>query len=460
MVPWLLRQLDVLMEDKKFPAPDPNGNAYKAMQEWKEGTTMALHYLSNGRQRLLRAIIAVTKDIVEQYPKHCPDTSDESGKSSLVRVHERTNDPYSRYMRWSGDDILQPDNVDLKTSTGVQFHSTRLLQLPREMAEYHLPRIVNACKEQKTYQMGVSSSPSDIMRLVQRPAQQQFPYPEAHRDHHQLPANVSVSAPDGELKIPEDMDMSLDILDTVPEARTIIIAFARPGATSSYEHYKLSRTDGGPKKILSAAENERDTSKHSSPVVLAAHLKIGEGTCGYVYMAQHGLHRIAAKVSMPEQDERESLVNEYETYMRLRRAGLEGKVAPRCFGLFEGETMTVLLTAYSGSAVKDFDQLSIEDRLSVFRAAKAIEDIGIRQGSFSSRNVVCDDKNVFRVIDFHRGTWEKGRKPTLKDLYTIYFYTEAVKPSWCDVLELEWRHVVPLPETDDSDLSEESATGN
>jgi len=83
---------------------------------------------------------------------------------------------------------------------------------------------------------------------------------------------------------------------------------------------------------------------------------------------------------------------------------------PLCFGLYKCEEMTLLLTAYSGHAVKSFDPLSIEDRLRIFRAAKAIEDAGINQGSFSPRNVVCDENHVYRIIDFHRGTFEAGRR--------------------------------------------------
>lgn len=197
-----------------------------------------------------------------------------------------------------------------------------------------------------------------------------------------------------------------------------------------------------------------DTISRRKPV-LAAVCQIGEGTCGTAYLAQYGYHRVAAKVSPSTDTEGDSLVQEYQTYDHLRRLGLEGKLTPRCLGLYKCEEMTLLLTAYSGYALEDFKLLSIEDRLSIFRAAYTLEDAGINQGSFSPRNVVCDDNHVYRIIDFHRGTYEAGRKADLKQMQGDYFHLEE-DGEWGEELELGWRHIVPLPDTDDSDLIEEN----
>ncbi|KZT60188.1 hypothetical protein CALCODRAFT_507023 [Calocera cornea HHB12733] len=217
-----------------------------------------------------------------------------------------------------------------------------------------------------------------------------------------------------------------------------------------HERYVLSRHKDG---VAVKRPDSLDNVTLASLPLLVITEKIGSGTCGTVYLATaRGKQQIAVKIAMVAAGNTHCLAEELAAYECVRRVGLEGKATPRCFGLFSSKDMAVLLTAYSGQALASFE-LPIEDKLSIFRTVKSLEDAGIEQGSFYPRNVVRDDNGVFRIIDFHRGTYEKGRTIDASEMRGIHWQLEHRGNVYSHLI-LDWMHVIPLPETDDSALQE------
>ncbi|KZT60196.1 hypothetical protein CALCODRAFT_507029 [Calocera cornea HHB12733] len=446
MVPWLSKQLADLLKD--CPAPGVADLTQEKLREWKD-VARRVSYAENGVEKLQGVIEVVTKDILEQRPnlptEVAPSTVDiTQGKTrSAPQVLSGGPNWHHRLLHGEGYDWgIRMEDQEGKTSI-----VTRIFAMSQERAQYYLPQLARLSREHTWFDMDATRSRHDIVHLVQLisclngfkgygPA----PYPKSPwEDKIPVPRPALVSVPALTIPHEEWLSTSLDILMKSPTVKwsisiprirlimgQILLAFLPRSSSSAQEHYTLCRTEDGKDGVFPFEKiDDAVACQSSSRPILSAFSVIGQGTCGWVYLAEYGHHRFAAKVSPTSQGQEHCLVQEYETYMHMRRFGLEGKVVPRCFGLYKGDQMTVLLTSYSGYALKNFDDLCIEDRLSIFRAAKALEDAGINQGSFSPRNVVCDDNNIYRIIDFHRGTYVPGRKADFKQMRLRgYFHLE------------------------------------
>ncbi|KAJ3515655.1 hypothetical protein NLJ89_g1625 [Agrocybe chaxingu] len=116
-------------------------------------------------------------------------------------------------------------------------------------------------------------------------------------------------------------------------------------------------------------------------------------------------------------DEQEKLWHEYKVYQHMWQ-NKEMKGIVRVFGLFQdAETGTLALMMEHGGISATMREaahtgqisvlhLTTEERDSLVSALTSIHDAGVVHGDFRTDNIVIDNSNQFRIIDFDRAIFE------------------------------------------------------
>ncbi|KAJ6574689.1 kinase-like domain-containing protein [Mycena capillaripes] len=120
---------------------------------------------------------------------------------------------------------------------------------------------------------------------------------------------------------------------------------------------------------------------------------------GAVYRGMLGLLPLIIKAIPPGCPGEDELNQEAIVYERL--AALQGSVLPRLLGSYKGDNgWSVLVMEDCGSAVKDIDELSLEQCETLRQHAHTIHANGVTHRDLSLRNLVVSSRGDVRIIDF------------------------------------------------------------
>jgi len=114
--------------------------------------------------------------------------------------------------------------------------------------------------------------------------------------------------------------------------------------------------------------------------------------------------KIVEMLCPSDAQKRQRLRNEFEMYLRLDQAyqskQLQGRIAPRCYGAFEGRYMDVLILDLCDSILNSWDDLSVSERFDVYKLVQDLHSTGIVHNDLQPRNIVRTHGGRFLLIDF------------------------------------------------------------
>ncbi|KIL54824.1 hypothetical protein M378DRAFT_174006 [Amanita muscaria Koide BX008] len=103
-------------------------------------------------------------------------------------------------------------------------------------------------------------------------------------------------------------------------------------------------------------------------------------------------------------DSRQRLHNEFDVYLTLDNAYQSGqlhdRIAPRCYGAFKGNRVTVVILDLCDSILSEWGELSAPERSQVYKLVQDLHRIGIRHGDLEPRNIGRVRGGGFCLIDF------------------------------------------------------------
>jgi len=88
---------------------------------------------------------------------------------------------------------------------------------------------------------------------------------------------------------------------------------------------------------------------------------------------------------------------------------LQNRIAPRCYGAFEGKYVDILILDLHNTILDSWDHLKLQERLEIFKLVYDLHSIGIAHGDLEPRNVVRTDDGKFLLIDFTQ-SWKHRKK--------------------------------------------------
>ena len=124
--------------------------------------------------------------------------------------------------------------------------------------------------------------------------------------------------------------------------------------------------------LNSAHDASEGTFSNYQNLRLLLHRYLGHGSTGAVYGAtldsdgvsedeialSHVIKAVAKDNSQKNGKKTERLRNEFEIYRKLETSGHICANIPRCYGLYESGSITVLLLEYAGEQLKSWDEVS------------------------------------------------------------------------------------------------------
>ncbi|KAH8111592.1 hypothetical protein DFH11DRAFT_589626 [Phellopilus nigrolimitatus] len=176
------------------------------------------------------------------------------------------------------------------------------------------------------------------------------------------------------------------------------------------------------------------TDNTDEPIYLRLTRPLGHGSTGFVYegqletkSAQDNWIPRAFAVKFVEvlktEDEirRERLRHEFGIYQILDRAcsqsgELSKRIAPRCFGMFEGGNLSVLVLELQGDALWKWEDLNPTEKKEVLEMAEKLHGLGIIHEDLEPRNVVRTIAGGFSILDFTESRMHncKEKKPSCR----------------------------------------------
>ncbi|KAI9465417.1 hypothetical protein BJY52DRAFT_1144063 [Lactarius psammicola] len=107
-------------------------------------------------------------------------------------------------------------------------------------------------------------------------------------------------------------------------------------------------------------------------------------------------------------DRQRRFYNELEVYLTLDMAyesgQLRDRIAPHCYGAFEGDGIDVLVLELCGDTLKGWDDLNPSERTQVYGLVWDLHRVGIVHGDLEPRNVARVPGGGFCLIDFSECT--------------------------------------------------------
>ncbi|KAF8495478.1 hypothetical protein F5888DRAFT_1711201 [Russula emetica] len=155
---------------------------------------------------------------------------------------------------------------------------------------------------------------------------------------------------------------------------------------------------------------------------------IASGSTGNVWQCRFdtSYDSFAAKIvevlRPSDTEKRQRLRNEFKTYLILDEAYQSGRlhdrIAPRCYGAFEGSDMDVLILDLCDGILNSWDDLSASERFDVYKLVQDLHSIGIVHEDLEPRNIVRTHGGGFLLIDF-----SESRKHVCKESKVQYMDT-------------------------------------
>ncbi|KAJ7626282.1 hypothetical protein DFH06DRAFT_1443898 [Mycena polygramma] len=193
-----------------------------------------------------------------------------------------------------------------------------------------------------------------------------------------------------------------------------------PATTASFPGSAQSR-DGSPfpEKAAGQIGSSGPASATISNAGILLHDILGKSAIGIVWsgkmIPEDGIDEdtsipIAVKMAVPRDngdseatdDERESIRKEGLVYDFLAKSGKQEDIAPRYYGVFEDNVGTVaLILDNGGAALQTFDNLTTDQKQTLFATAVEMHSIGVNHNDLVPRNIVQDAEGNLRIIDFH-----------------------------------------------------------
>ncbi|KAI0291556.1 hypothetical protein BC826DRAFT_1022434 [Russula brevipes] len=137
---------------------------------------------------------------------------------------------------------------------------------------------------------------------------------------------------------------------------------------------------------------------------------IASGSTGSVWQCRFNTSYdpFAAKVvevlRPSDTEKRQRLRNEFKVHLILDEAYQSGRlherIAPRCYGAFEGSRMDVLILDLCDGILNSWDDLSASGRSGVYKLVQDLHSIGIVHKDLEPRNIVRTHGGGFLLIDF------------------------------------------------------------
>ncbi|KAI0302510.1 hypothetical protein BC826DRAFT_1089655 [Russula brevipes] len=121
-------------------------------------------------------------------------------------------------------------------------------------------------------------------------------------------------------------------------------------------------------------------------------------------------------------EKRQRLRNEFKVHLILDQAYQSGRlhdrIAPRCYGAFEGSRMDVLILDLCDGILNSWDDLSASGRSDIYKLVQDLHSIGIVHKDLEPRNIVRTHGGGFLLIDF-----SESRKHVCKESKVRYMDT-------------------------------------
>lgn len=106
-------------------------------------------------------------------------------------------------------------------------------------------------------------------------------------------------------------------------------------------------------------------------------------------------------------DKRQRLRDEFNIYLALEQAyqsrQLHHRIAPRCYGAFEGNGVAVLVLDLCDGVLNEWGALSDSERSQVYKLARDLHRLGISHGDLEPQNIARTREGGFCLIDFSEG---------------------------------------------------------
>ncbi|KAH8111596.1 hypothetical protein DFH11DRAFT_1512905 [Phellopilus nigrolimitatus] len=232
-------------------------------------------------------------------------------------------------------------------------------------------------------------------------------------------------------KTPKDVE-----LDVIPED-------ARPKSESFPEELAALRITMAPPETpepnwfslqeVNPTFTTRLTDNTGEPIYLRLTRPLGHGTTGLVYECQLEA-KSAQDIPIPrafavkfvevlkteDESRRDRLRHEFGIYQILERAcrqpgQLSKRIAPQCFGMFEGGNLSVLILELQGSALRKWEDLNQTEKEKVLEVAQELHGLGIVHEDLEPRNVVRTIAGGFSILDFTESRMHncKEKKPVM-----------------------------------------------
>ncbi|KAF8351826.1 hypothetical protein F5887DRAFT_1068226 [Amanita rubescens] len=103
-------------------------------------------------------------------------------------------------------------------------------------------------------------------------------------------------------------------------------------------------------------------------------------------------------------DSADLLHDEFNIYLTLEKAyqsrQLRHRIAPRCYGAFEGDGVVVLILDLCDGVLNEWEELSDPERPQVYKLVQDLHRVGIAHGDLEPRNIGRARGGGFRLIDF------------------------------------------------------------
>jgi len=132
-------------------------------------------------------------------------------------------------------------------------------------------------------------------------------------------------------------------------------------------------------------------------------------------------------------DSRQRLHDEFNIYLTLEKAyqsrQLRHRIAPRCYGAFEGDGVVVLILDLCDGILNEWEELSDPERSQVYKLVRDLHRVGIAHGDLEPRNIGRARGGGFCLIDFSEG-WRHICKEskTCSELRTLRSYLWRRQP--------------------------------
>ncbi|KIL55381.1 hypothetical protein M378DRAFT_634291 [Amanita muscaria Koide BX008] len=137
---------------------------------------------------------------------------------------------------------------------------------------------------------------------------------------------------------------------------------------------------------------------------------VGSGSTGNVWQCRFDgsvdffIVKIVEVLRRADANKRQRLHDEFNIYLTLEKGyqsrQLHDRIAPRCYGAFEGDRVAVLILDLCDGVLNEWGELSDPERSQVYKLVRDLHRIGITHEDLEPRNIARAHEGGFYLIDF------------------------------------------------------------